>query len=270
MSTDKSSLVSRVVTSKSIWLALLVVAAGIIMLWASNIVWFDTRPARQATLNQLGGLLITAGGLGLLWDLRGKRDFMEEVLEKARLASDISAAGIKQVTMDWLEVPWADLFAKSVEVEVFVSYGSLWRRINWENLRKFANQPGRSLRLYLPNPDDEAVMQILALRYDADNADKIKANIIETAREFEKLQADGRADIKIHYRTGDPSYVLYRFDEIYVVTLYSHMRKRGAVPVMATQGAGSFADFFKRDIEHIREQSIEKNDSSATSGENGN
>lgn len=268
MSTDKSSLVSRVVTSKSIWLALLVVAVGIIMLWASNIVWFDTRPARQATLNQLGGLLITAGGLGLLWDLRGKRDFMEEVLEKARLASDISAAGIKQVTMEWLEVPWADLFAKSAEVEVSVTYGSLWRRINLENLRKFANHPGRSLRLYLPNPDDEAVMRILALRY-GDNADKIKANIIETAREFEELQANGRANIKIYYRTGDPSYVLYRFDEMYVMTLYSHMRKRGAVPVMATQGAGSFADFFKRDMEHIREQSIEKNEFNATSGENG-
>src|SRR5665811_1784078 len=128
MSRKRQSLRVKLTTYKTAGYALVGVVVGVFLLFASNLASFDTHPALKTTVNQLGALLITAGGLGILWDLRGKRVIMDEVLEKTKTAADVSAAGLDRVTMDWLDVPWGDLFADARQITVFISYGSSWRK----------------------------------------------------------------------------------------------------------------------------------------------
>lgn len=244
---------ARLVTYKVAGYGLLIVLGGVFLLWWSNIPWPDSMKVWQATVSQLGGLLVTTGGLGMLWDLRGKRDIMDEVLEKTRLSSDISAAGLDRVTMNWLDVPWEQLFSGANQIEVFISYGSSWRKIHWPKIQAFANNPKHSFRLYLPDPDDDITMRILAQRFDY-TPEKIRENVLETAEEFAKLADNTQADIRIYYRAGDPCYTSYRFDDQVLVTLYSHKRQRGDVPTMLLN-KGTFGDFFIEDLKHIKDQS---------------
>lgn len=253
MSRKRQSLKAKLTTYKTAGYALVGVVVGVFLLFVSNLASFDTHPALKATVNQLGGLLITAGGLGILWDLRGKRDIMDEVLEKTKTAADVSAAGLDRVTMDWLDVPWGDLFADARQITVFISYGSSWRKVHWSKLQEFAKDEKHSLRLYLPDPDDEATMRVLGQRYDY-TLEKIRANVEETAVEMAKLAQNNPADIRIYYRAGDPTYTCYRFDDKVLVTLYSHKRERGGVPTLLIK-RGTFNDFFVQDLKAIEQQS---------------
>lgn len=222
-------------------------------MWLSNIHWFDLHTTLQTTVNQFGGLAITTGGLAILWDLRAKRDFMHEVLEKVRISSDVTAAGVDRVTMKWMDIPWDDLFRNSKHVSVFISYGSSWRKNNWQTIEKFAAVKGNSLRLFLPDPNDEPTMQILAQRYGYNSA-KVRAAVLETTEEFARLGTSCAADVRIYYRVGDPTYTSYFFDEQVLVTLYANRRRRSNVPTLLL-GPGTFCDFFKEDLAAIEHQS---------------
>jgi hypothetical protein len=244
---------ARITTYRAALYALLVVLAGIGLMWLSNTKWFESHKALQATANQVGGLLITIGGLLVLWELWAKRDLMNEVLEKARIGADVSAAGVDRVTMNWLDVPWDDLFKNAKHISVFISYGSSWRKLHWPKIEDFAKTKGNSLRLFLPDPDDEATMRVLAQRYDY-TLQRIRENVLETAQEFAKLGTTCAADIRIYYRAGDPTYTCYSFDDKVLVTLYANRRRRGHVPTLLV-GQGTFRDFFKEDLDAIENQS---------------
>ncbi|HST82553.1 MAG TPA: hypothetical protein VLL08_12530, partial [Kineosporiaceae bacterium] len=76
-----------------------VVAVGVLLLWAITALdWFGRHSTTQAVLEELGGLLITTGVLAILWDLRGKRDIMREVLAKTELSSDVVTTGISRAS----------------------------------------------------------------------------------------------------------------------------------------------------------------------------
>ncbi len=245
---------AKLTTYKTVLYGILILAAGFGSMWLSNVSWFARHSALQTTVNQLGGLLITIGGLAILWDLRGKRDMMEEVLEKTRIASDVSAAGIDLVTMKYLDdVPWDDLFQNARRISVFISYGSSWRKVNWTKLQAFAATEGNRLQLFLPDPDDDLTMGVLAKRYDY-SLEKIRGAVREAAEEFAALGKSCRADIRIYYRTGDPTYTCYHFGDKVLVTLYSNRRARGEVPTILV-GQGTLRDFFTQDIAAIEKQS---------------
>jgi len=243
---DRTGVRAKLTTYKTVVYGLLIAVAGFGAMWLSNISWFAKHSALQTTVNQLGGLLIITGGLAILWDLRGKRGIMDEVLEKTRIASDVSAAGIELATMKWLDPPWDDLFRNARKISVFISYGSSWRKFHWTKLQAFIANRGNSFRLFLPDPDDDPTMEVLAKRYDS-TPDKIRVAVRETAEEFAKLQASSGGNIRIYYRPGDPTYTCYHFDDKTLVTLYSNKRARGDVPTLLV-GQGTFRDFFTQDL----------------------
>lgn len=243
-------------TYKTVLYGLVILGAGFGAMWLSNVDWFTKHSALQTTVNQLGGLLITIGGLAILWDLRGKRDIMEEVLEKVRIGSDVSAAGIDRVTMKYLDdIQWDDLFRSARHLAVFISYGSSWRKVQWTKLEAFAATRGNRLQLFLPDPDDELTMAVLAKRYDY-SLDKIRSAVREAAQEFATLGKSRacQADIRIYYRAGDPTYTCYHFGDKVLVTLYSNKRARGEVPAILV-GQGTLRDFFTQDLAAIENQS---------------
>lgn len=253
MTHEGPTLQERATTYKTTLIAAGIAAVGLFLLWVSGWAVLSDHDSTRSLVNELGGLLITTGGLAVLWDLRGKRDLMQEVLAKVKISSDVQSSGITQVTMNWLEIPWDALFASSRQIDVFISYGTSWRNVHWPKLQAFAAKSGNSFRLYLPDPNDEATMAVLAKRY-AFTVEKIKSNVEEMAREIASLSTPQSADIRIYYRAGDPTYTCYRFDDQILVTLYSNKRERGDVPALLVRG-GTFHEFFTKDFEAIRTQS---------------
>lgn len=256
MSTSDVTLRERLNTYSTTLVAGVVAVLGLLLMaLTTGMTWFDSHESFSSFANQLGGLLVVTGGLTVLWDLRGKRDLIQEVLAKVNISSDVQAAGITRLTMNWMDLPWSELFRSSRQIDVFISYGTSWRNNNWNELQEFASKRRNRLRVFLPDPHDDATMRMLALRYDYP-VGRIKANVLEMAEELAKLSVNNRADIRVYYRAGDPTYTVYRFDETIIVTLYSNKRARGPVPVIMV-GEGSFRDFVLADIEKIHEQSDE-------------
>lgn len=251
----KQSTITEVTTYRTARWAGGVVLAGIGLLLLSNIDLLDSRQWLEATVNQLGGLLVTTGGLAVLWELRGKREIMDEILEKTKVSSDIHTAGIERATMDWTEPPWDALLRESKKFSIFISYGSGWRSAHWPKLREFAKDSEKVVRVYLPDPDDEMTMKVLADRYSY-SLETIRSKVREAARDFASLSTKNSADIRVHYRAGDHTYTCYKFDEKILVTLYSNARERSEVPVMLVSN-GTFYDFFAKDLESIERQSNE-------------
>lgn len=237
-------------------LALLVVLLGVLALvLAATADWISSDSAKQAVAEQLGGLLITTGGLAFLWELRGKRDIIREVLAKVEVSADVEATGLQRASMDWRVVPWSHLIANARSIDVFIAYGSTWLSTHSTELDVFAKQRRNKLRYILPDPDDQTAMDVLAERFDY-TPEIIRSKIEESARAVAKLSRDGAADIRVYYRRGAPTFTCYRFDETVVVTLYQHRVARGAIPTMVL-GAGSFNDFFASDLSEIVKQSRE-------------
>lgn len=66
-----------------------------------------------------------------------------------------------------------------------------------------------------------------------------------------------RVGIEVYFRKGDMVFSCYRFDNTAVVTLYTHSRARGQVPVIVCRKGGSFYDFVRRELEAIHDQSTQ-------------
>jgi hypothetical protein len=250
--------VRTVHTYRTVIVALAFVFVGLILLYLSGIAALGRdQPTLQIFLRELGILLAVTASVAVLWELKGRRDFADEVLAQAQVAADIRASGLQRLSMHYLEdVEWANLFHGAKEVEVFLSYGATWRAAHWTRLQEFCSRQGNKLRVYLPHPEDEATMSVLAQRY-ASTIERMVQQIEEAANAFVSLrQEGGPSDIRIYYRRGDPAFACYRFDNEVVATLYSHTRSRADVPTMLV-GQGSLYDFFARELGAIRNQSEE-------------
>lgn len=264
--TGDSGLMRALNTYRTSFIAAFVVALGIFCLYISGIASFAKHsPVWQVVISQLGGLLVVTGGISMLWDLKGRRDFADEVLAKAQVAADIRSSGLQRLSMQWLEdVAWANMFHTAREVDVFVSYGTSWRNFHWARLQEFSRVSHNKLRVYLPHPDDPATISVLAQRY-ASTSERIVQQITDAARAFAGLRKEGAADIRVYYRRGDPTFACYRFDGQIVVTLYSHLRSRGDVPTMLI-GPGTLYDFFSAELAAIRAQSEEQSSAELVEG----
>lgn len=256
-SKDEQRRAAESTTNSRTWFyATLVVLVGVILLWfATANDWLASRtPAKELTA-QLGSLLVVTGGLAILWDLKGRRDLVDEVLAKAELRSDVATTGLKRASMDWRMVEWKNLIKSSREIDVFIAYGSTWLSTHSTELEAFAADRRNQLRYFLPDPDDESTMEMLAARFQY-TPEILVSKVSEAARSVAQISRGGEADVRIWYRTGVPTFTCYRFDDTVVVTLYSHKLGRGMIPTLVLD-RGTFADFFREEFSAVHSQSRE-------------
>ena len=259
-SDGEGKMVRTIHTYWTIIIAVVVVFVGLALLYVSGSPTFEhDQPSWQTLVREVGALLVVTGGITLLWDLKGRRDFADEVLAKAQVSADVRSSGMQGLSMQWLDdVEWARMIQRAREIEVFISYGSTWRTVHWARLEQFGRDKRNRLRVYLPHPEDDATISVLATRY-ASSSDRVRQQITDAAAAFASLRQEGGggADIRVYYRRGDPTFACYRLDDQIVVTLYSHRRMRGDVPTMLL-GPGTLFDFFVAELTAIRGQSEEQ------------
>lgn len=177
--------------------AVLVGTLGASLLYLSGrpTLWKD-RVAGQAFVAQLGGLLLAAVTLSILWEFAGKRSFAAEILAKVGLGADIERAGIVRVTDQYLkEVEWDSYFEGVHRLDIVVAYGRTWRRAHWEQLTAISRKGDARIQVILPDPLDAQSLAVLADRFSRTPA-KLHDDIVEAAQEFMQFR-DAAADVHI-------------------------------------------------------------------------
>lgn len=247
----------RLNTVETALVALGLAAVGALMLFfgGRDSLW-TAHTGLQALVNALGGTLIAAIALGLLWELAGKRSFAQEILEQARISTDVDAAGLVRIGTNYVEDPdWDVYFANVMRLDIVVAYARTWRNQHLARLRAMAARSGARIHVYLPDPEDTIAIAALAAKFGS-TPEQLGTNIEETRQEFLALTVPGGAEIKVFYRPGYSVFSFYRLDSVAVLTLYSHSRERqSGIPTMVCRAGGSLFEFVYGELRVLRSMS---------------
>lgn len=241
-------------TTLRTWLtAIVVTALGILMLFLAEfkVLWASNQSI-QSILRDIGSLLIASVAISLLWELVGKRAFLDELLPKVRLSEDILSAGIIgfKSTVFGGEVDWDSLFHNVRELDILYSYGMTWFNFNRGRLNE-AIKRHIKVRVVLVDPDDDNTIAILARRYNQE-AEQVKAKIKESVEYLTKLRDKG-AKISIWLLPAVPLYSFYRFDHTILISLYSHLpeEQSGKGPVFLLDEKGILSKFVLEEFDRM-------------------
>lgn len=230
--------------------ALALLAALAIIVFSGAVIWVGSLGEEwyHFVLVQIGTAVIVAAGLGLLWDVWGKRLLADEIFEKMKVGQAVSRWGLRELSMAWTEQPWPALFAKGPNVDLMVGYAQTWRGVAFSGLEDFLAERENTLRVCLPDPSLEWLMVSLGHRYNLP-PERVSERIRDAARYFAKLRDTGEATVQIFFRPGQPLYGLYRFESVAIVTLYPHRKEKSSkIPTM-TMETGEMVQWLKEDFE---------------------
>jgi hypothetical protein len=236
---------TRITTLSGALIAIAIAATGIALLyWTGHPTAWASHPRLQTLLQQLGSLLVVAVALAFLWDLFGRRVFVNELYARAGVAQDLRHAGLVRIVLSPNDVDWKPLLDSATEIDVFFTYARSWRGQFYLQLQEFPQRKHSVLRVILPDPDDLELMQSLGRRFDK-HPDKQAHDIREASDFFQKIidtskNAPGR--IEIWYTKAPPVLSIYRFDRVAVLAMYPHKTKVD-VPHFICHRGGTLFDF---------------------------
>lgn len=236
-------------------LVIILIGLGLLYLGGRDSLWTHHH-GLQALVNGVAGLLIVSMGLGLLWQLGGKRAFAREILESATAGTDADAAGLTRIGMNYAVVPdWEVLFRDVRKLDIFLAYGRTWRNLNMQNLQAAAIRSGTRIRVFLPDPAHSETVNRLAERFEMTH-DVLVAAINEAELAYSQMPCATDSTVEVFHRQGDSLFSCYRFDNTAVLTLYSHQRKRTQVPTLVCRAGGFLYDFLRDEFDSIQDQSV--------------
>jgi|WetSurMetagenome_2_1015567.scaffolds.fasta_scaffold09200_1 hypothetical protein len=212
----------------------------------------------QATLRSLGSLLIASVTLGFVWQFFGKRAFLDEILAKAGIAKELTHAGILRVTDAFHhEVDWKGLFKNANRLDLFFAYAQTWRNTNGEELRRLASKKGSRIRVVLPDPDNAEVLRELARRfkYTPDHVKELIAEAVQYFTDLKTVADHNGAVVEIWLYQGTPQVSFYRFDDVGVLSLYTHQHQRTPLPTFIVGHGGTLYDFIRKEFDAMTDGS---------------
>jgi hypothetical protein len=199
---------------------------------------------------------VIAVGLGIIWELIGKRAFAREVLESARIAAEVELAGLSAIGTRFSDTPdWEGLFNSATELDIFVAYAATWRHNHADRLKSVLRRGG-VIRVYLPTPLRGPTISTMATRFQTD-PDELITKITTAKREFNELGDGLKGSIKVLYYPEDMVFTFYRFDNVTVIAFYKHWRglPSGHLPTLICRANGELDEFIRSELEAIRKAS---------------
>jgi hypothetical protein len=208
----------------------------------------------EPVLREIGSILLVTVTVGILWDLWSKRAFADEIWAKARLSHTLDAAGLAGFTLDFQQVPFQDLLENATRLDILFSYAETWRNHYIRQLNLIAATKGARIRVLLPDPDNQQVIQELSVRFDT-QADSLRQRIREAkdffCRDLHEKYPDG-SDIQVWYFARAPHHTFYIIDNTAIIAMYYLQRGRGlSVPTFISKKGGSLYRFVLTEMEDI-------------------
>ncbi len=219
---------------------------GILIIYLGTQKIFSLPDWLKLIFQNFGAILIATGLLTFFWDLRIKRAFLDEVLEKVGVAKEFELAGIINVhRMFYRKINWEKLFENVSKLDLFFSYARTWRNSNMEKIKKVSQNKDSRIRVILPNYNKKYVLKELTNRFGCGEK-KLCGLIKETEDFFKELKLNNSAQIDIWLLSTVPYYSYYRFNKQAVITLYSHRKETTPVdvPAIICKSGGTFFDYF--------------------------
>lgn len=249
---------------RTLLIAILVAFVGLILLAGSAIngwwVWIGNQSAEgvvESVVRDIGSLLLATVALSLLWELVGKRAFLDELLPKVGLSEDIVSAGIIGIKRSiYSDIHWDELLRNCNELDILCIDGATWYHTHYAELRKAAKH--LRIRLILADPSDTTTLSELS-RHLKRSKDYIKERIEETVESYKRLQDKG-ATVNIWYLQTLPLFSFYRFDHTIVFELYSHLQDENHYhgPVFLIEKGGGLYDFIQRELDTMVQGTLAK------------
>jgi len=188
--------------------------------------------------------------LTLAWELIGKRAFTDEILLKANMSRDLADAGIEVATQNFRDnrIAWEQLFANSNRLDLWVSYASTWRNTHAQAIEKLLSRKDARIRVVLPNPANDRVLQELADRYEK-TKEGLKKQIEEAIAAFTQLKAPGT--VEVYLANTLPIFTIYIFTSKAVIAFYNHRKGRIPVPTLVCGEDGFMFKYVTKEFEGI-------------------
>jgi hypothetical protein len=254
---SEDTLVERT-TLWNIIVSLAVTGFGIALLFAAaKLQWMIDHPGTQSVARSLAGFLIVSVAIAMLWQLRIKRAFLEEVMAKARLAEEVRAAGVVTLTRNESTIDWTSYFKNVRKLDIFFSYGSTWRHSRITELRTLAERGECRIRIILPDPDNQTIIEELAGRFNT-KRENLKEKIKEAVEEFTSVFGqDSKVSFELYYIQRVPLFTYYRFDDLCIASFYNHQKDYQQVPFIVSAKPGTFYEFFRNDFAYFMDHKDE-------------
>ena len=165
----------------------------------------------------------------------------EDILTKITISSSIDDAGLLGVIMQPRNIIWDELFEKVNEVDVFFTYARTWRNTNNNLLDQLVRRKGCRLRVVLPNPENDVILQELSNRFTK-SPEEFRNLINEATKDYLKLREVAEkygAKVELWHASVTPMFTIYRFDKTVILALGSYKDTKGDVPHFICQPEGA-------------------------------
>jgi hypothetical protein len=234
---------------RTILISLLLFLFGIGLLISSETIEVISKRAwGKAVVANLGGLVVAAISIALLWELISKRAFLDELLAKAGLAEDVRTLGLTGLTVNPLTGPaFPKLIRTTKRLDIFVCYANTWRTTHEQDLRVLSRSEGIRVRFFVPNPDNVQLMTELAHRFGAASAAVLADKVRVAISEMKDIFRNREFYVWVHEENPVTSF--YLFDDTAVVTLYKHARGRGSVPTFVAERGGTLFNYVQDEVD---------------------
>ncbi len=238
---------------RTMLVSVLLLLLGLALLVVSETVPLITdRPWLKSITSNLGGLVVASISIATLWELFSKRALFDELLGKANFAEEIRVLGLVGLSVNPLKgADFSKLIRNANKLDIFVCYANTWRNSYEQDLRVLARKPNARVRLIVPDPTNQRIIEELAHRFNAANAQEIVDRIETAQREFKALftAAESSADFSIWTHHETPVTSFYRFDNVAVMTLYKHARGRGDTPTVIAERPGGLYSYIENEVD---------------------
>ncbi|MBL8080303.1 MAG: hypothetical protein JNM55_20200 [Anaerolineales bacterium] len=242
------------VNLRSTLIAMIIAMAGfLLMLWAANENFWTQHLGVQKLIETLGSTLIVTGLISVAWDLFGKRAFAEEILATISMSRALISAGILQIAPSFQsrEINWDNLFEKASEVDVLFYGSSMWRTQNYKNIRELLQRSRTKLRILIPDPKDHKTMLESAGRFKMSVEDQVQY-INKTINFFRELSSEfPKAKIQVWVMKKSPLVSIFRFDDVAVITFYSHLGYVESIPTIICSKGGEIYKFVLNELDGL-------------------
>lgn len=213
-------------------------------------IWSDKKSLQQLVFG-LGFFLLAPIAIGILWELFIRRAFVDEIINKLRIAEEVRLAGIVGYTDNFNSgIDWGSYFKDANKIDILFTYGTTWRNMNEGNFGEFINRGG-VIRVVLPDPDDGNTVSELARRFYY-TEEQLHTRINEAIQFFRELKL-GKSDAKIDvWLLNKPLlFSFYKFDNTTIMALFRHGPGRGGVPTIIARSGGRLYDFVSAEFDEM-------------------
>ena len=255
MDKDLADIYAKITNYRVLVIAIILCLIGFIFIWLGT-------PDPNASANpskwneilcSLGGSIFAAGILSSLWELFAKRAFAQEMLHRAGLTKDITAAGIVQVVDNFRsdDMRWSEYLQNTKCLDIFVCWAKTWRNHNKEHLESIVADPQGRIRLVLPDPDHEPTITYLANSFEGYDKNGIQRDIMEAIQFFkdlDRISDTTLGHVEIWCVGRSPQFSWYRLDHQAVFAFYAHRGKK-AVPTVVCKKEGYLYNFANEEFE---------------------